>query len=168
MTNNIIKNIETQLRDKFSVKTDVELCKGLVAKFVATRTYFSWKGLVIISQHIILLEKENARITDLQHLFNEGFHYGKKTNKIPLLRGMQFGYIIIPIIVTTVPSEKLIKYVESQPPKRWSLFEFPVVVDTSFNKTYFFKKTPAWGAFFFSDMRKTVTQYIVKKTNEKA
>jgi hypothetical protein len=35
-----------------------------------------------------------------------------------------------------------------------------VVVDLSANQTSFFSGTAAWGAFFFSDMRKVVDTYI--------
>ena len=46
------------------------------------------------------------------------------------------------------------------PPKHWSLFEFPVIVDLAKSQIHYFKKTAVWGALFFSDMRKTVSKYI--------
>ena len=113
------------------------------------------------STDVIELDGATKRsIDDIKKLFNDGFGAGKRINKIPLVRGLQFGYMIIPIIAANNVGESLQKYVTDMPSKHWALFEFPVVIDLAGNQVHYFKKTPAWGAFFFSDMRNVVETYI--------
>jgi hypothetical protein len=51
---------------------------------------------------------------------------GAVANRLPLLRGMQFGYMIIPIIAGTDPDSALVQHVSALPKRHWSLFEYPV------------------------------------------
>lgn len=144
----------------FKVSRDVELPDGKPADITASRTYFSWKGFVLLSQHIVVRHINHAVPEDLSVLFDAGFSYGKKVNKIPLLRGLQFGYMIIPVIVGESPDESLIEVVSESPPKHWALFEYPVVVNLSTNDVSFFRGSAIWGKFFFSDLRIVVEKYI--------
>lgn len=93
----------------FNVSRDVILSDGNTAEAAASRTYFSWKGLVILSQHILVRHVDHATQQDAKALFDAGFRYGKKVNRVPLLRGMQFGYMIIPVIVGESPADALIQ-----------------------------------------------------------
>jgi hypothetical protein len=83
----------------FKVSRNVELSDGKKADIAASRTYISWKGLVILSQHIVVRHIDNATQDDAKALFKAGFRFGKKANWVPLLRGLQFGYMVIPVIV---------------------------------------------------------------------
>lgn len=113
-----------------------------------------------MSQHIYTSHQSTASILDLQNLFEIGFNYGKRINRVPLLRGMQFGYMIVPCIIVQFAAPDLIAYAENVPRKHWSLIEFPVVHELSTNRTYFHQQTPFWGAFFFSDARSIVEATI--------
>jgi hypothetical protein len=160
-TADIINAIARRLGEGgYKVSRDVSLPEGPVAKVAASRTYFSWKGLVILSQHVVIRQLDNARTQDVQELFEAGFRFGKQANWVPLLRGMQFGYMVIPVIVGTDPDSALVQYVSASPRKHWSLFEYPVVVDSRNCRTFNFQGTALWGAFFFSDMRQVVERYI--------
>jgi hypothetical protein len=144
----------------FNMSRDVRLHDGQTADITASRTYFSWKGLVILSQHVIVRHIDNASKGDVMALFDAGFQYGKKVNRVPLLRGLQFGYMIIPVIIGESPDPYLFESVSNCPPKHWSLFEYPIVVDLSTGRTSCFDGTPTWGAFFYSDMRQVADRYI--------
>jgi hypothetical protein len=144
----------------YKVSRDVSLPDGTAATLTASRTYFSWKGLVVLSQHIVARELDSGSAQDMQDLFEAGFRFGKRANRVPLLRGMQFGYMIIPVVIGVDPDSSLVEYVAGQPRKHWSLFEYPVLVDLRNRQTIHFKGTPIWGAFFFSDMRRLVEEYI--------
>ncbi len=157
----VLDQIAAALVDgSFKVSRNVCLSDGKEAGVAASRTYFSWKGLVIMSQHVVVRHVDNATRDDAKAMFDAGFRFGKKANWVPLLRGLQFGYMIIPVLVGESPKVDLVQAVSQCPPKRWSLFEFPVVVDLTANRTICFNGTAAWGAFFFSDMRKVVDKYI--------
>jgi len=113
-----------------------------------------------MSQHLLIARMKNAQVDDMEQLFNTGFKFGKQINRVPLLRGMQFGYMIIPVIATSNPCKDLLEYAISQPRKHWSLFGFPVVLDLESGETHYYRKTSAWGAFFFSNMRDVISRYI--------
>ena len=94
--------LSTRMRDYgLRVAHQVELPGGPVADLFGSRTYFSWKGLVLISQHVAVRDYADARptVADAKALFDAGFRQAKKVNRVPLLRGMQFGYIVITCLV---------------------------------------------------------------------
>ena len=156
-----LEKAKTNLKNaKYHIPTTEKMTDNNQIDLLASKTYFSWKGLVILSQHLLIKYIENPSLQNEQVFFEQGFKLGKKVNKIPLLRGLQFGYMIIPIIVTKNVEKSLLTYVTEMPPKHWALFEFPVIVDLAKNEIYYFKKTATWGAFFFSDMRNVVSKYI--------
>jgi hypothetical protein len=160
-TADIINGIERRLSEGgYKVARDVALPGGPVAAVTASRTYFSWKGLVVLSQHIVVRQLDNAKSQDVQQLFEAGFRFGKQANRVPLLRGLQFGYMIIPIIVGADPDSAVVQYVSASPRKHWALFEYPVVVDSRDCRAFHFQGKALWGAFFFSDMRQVVERYI--------
>ena len=154
-------------RGPFKVSRGVELPGGRKADIAASRTYFSWKGLVVLSQHIVVQHIDGASKDDANALFESGFRFGKKANWVPLLRGLQFGYMIIPVLVGESPDPSLIEFATQRPPKHWSLFEYPVVVDLGTNETICFSGTAAWGAFFFPDMRRVADTYIKGSLSDK-
>lgn len=157
----VINNIAAALENgPFNVSRDVELPDGSKADVVASRTYFSWKGLVILSQHVVVRHIDGASRDDVKALFDSAFRFGKKANWVPLLRGLQFGYMIIPVIVGESPDPSLVEAVSQRPPKHWALFEYPVVVDLSAQRTVCASGSWVWGNFFFSDLRKVADTYI--------
>ena len=156
-----LANIERCLSDSgYRVSRDVQLPDDGIAQIVASRAYLSWKGWVIQSQHILVQTINSPTVADMKNLFESGFRIGKKRNRVPLIRGLQFGYMIIPVVVANVVSNEVTQYVSQQPPNRWCLMEFPVVCDATSNETFYFKGTPVWGAFFFSDLRNVVAKHI--------
>ena len=162
----VLARIATALKGgRFRVRRGVKLSDGKKADIVAWRTYFSWKGLMIISQHVVVRHVDNATGDDAEELFEAGFCFGKKANKIRLFRGLQFGYIIIPVIVGESPGRVFAKDVRRPPRRHWALFELPVYVNLPTSQTLFFKGTDAWGAAFFSDMRKVA--YLIKRAVSK-
>jgi hypothetical protein len=157
----VLDNISNALSDgPFKVSRDIRLYDGQTADVTASRTYFSWKGLVIQSQHVIVRHIDNASRGDAMALFDAGFQFAKKVNTVPLLRGMQFGYMIIPVIIGKSPDPYLFEAVSQCPQKHWALFEYPIVVDLTTGRTSCFEGIAAWGAFFFSDMRQVADKYI--------
>jgi len=137
----------------FRIARGVTLPGGTPVDLAASRTKFSWKGLVILSQHLLLRHAPSATASDFQAFFDDGFLYAKRVNGVPLLRGMQFGYIIIPFIAVDTVTPEIITFATSLPRRHFSLFEFPFLYDLSTGQTYSYQKTAIWGAFYFSNMR---------------
>ena len=144
----------------FSVASAVSFGRDTELALTASRTCFSWKGMVILSQHVVFRQIARPGIQDVRDLGNLGFRFGKAKNRVPLLRGMQFGYVIIPIVIAESVTEAVRGYVLQQPRKRWCVLEFPVVYDQGKDQVHCFQKTGAWGAFFFSDARNIIQRCI--------
>lgn len=156
-----LEKTKQSMASKYRVSLSVDLPDGSTADLTASRTYFTWKGLCILSQHLFITRMDNAQVDDMKKLFETGFDFGKGINRVPLLRGMQFGYMIVPIIATSNPSKALLEYAVSQPRKHWAIFEFPVVLDLESGEAHYFRqKFVWWGGFYFSDIRKVVSRYI--------
>jgi hypothetical protein len=150
----LLSTLERNLSSsRFRVSRDVSLPDGATADLTASRTRFSWKGLVIISQHLLLRHLPTATVADFHALFDSGFLYAKRVNRVPLVRGLQFGYMVVPCIAIDTATPDLIAFASSRPRKHWCIFEFPVLHDLSTGQTHYFQETAMWGAFFFSDMR---------------
>jgi hypothetical protein len=150
----LLSTVERNLGlSRLRVSRDVLLPDGTAADLTASRTTFSWKGLVILSQHLLLRHVATATASDFHALFDSGFRYAKSVNRVPLLRGLQFGYMIIPCIAVDSATPDLITFASSRPRKHWCIFEFPVLYDLSTGQTHYYHDTAMWGAFFFSDMR---------------
>lgn len=156
-----LASVEGRLRKRgMRIARRVELPDESTADLVGSRTYFSWKGLVLLSQHVIVRSAESGSRAEAERLFDTGFQYAKKVNRIPLLRGLQFGYMVIPCLVLNHADESLVRYAESRPRKHWALFEFPVVVDLGAGTVHYYRQPAIWGAFFFTDMREVVEDGI--------
>ena len=143
----------------FKVSRDVMLSDGSTADLAASRNRFSWKGLVILSQHVVVRSVESASQHHMAGLLESSFRFGKKANRLPLVRGLQLGYMILPVIVTDTADRSLVESVTKPPRKRWALFELPVVLELANRRVVFFQGTPLWGAFFFSDARDIVSSF---------
>jgi len=145
---------------KFKVWRDVTLSDGNAVSLAARRNVFLWKGLVVLSQHILVMHKTAPTVADFRSLFQSGFEHAKKVNRIPLLRGMQFGYMVIPCIAGPSMDRGVVSHVTGQPDKHWSLSEFPVAVDLGSGETHYFRGRPAWGALYSSNLRALVSDFL--------
>jgi hypothetical protein len=95
----------------------------------------------------------------MKALFESGFGFGKKANWIPLLRGMQFGYLIVPVILTDNADHTLMESAARRPAKHWALSEFPVVIDLARHHLAYFQGAAAWGALYLPDLRNIVKAF---------
>jgi hypothetical protein len=153
--NPFLDSVETRLSQAgFHTARDLRLPRYATVQVAASRTVFTWKGLVLLSQHVLVRHCPTATISDLQAFFDAGYRYGMSANPVPLKRGIQFGYVIMPCLVVESCDPTLIQYACARPRKHWALFEFPVVHDLSTRRTHYFRQTPLWGAVYYSDMRK--------------
>jgi hypothetical protein len=151
----------------YSVSTNVRLDAGIMAAVAASRTCFSWKGFVILSQHVVIARYESAGVQEAEALFKSGFAHARRGNRIPLPRGCQFAFIVIPILVTARPSQELIAYVSKVPPKHWCLFELPTVLDPNSGVAAYYHGRVLWGGLYFSNMRNVISRFIDNAGHER-
>jgi hypothetical protein len=144
----------------YAVDDQGDLGRGATAALVASRTTFSWKGLVLLSQHVVVRAIARPTPADIEALCEGSFHVARKRNKVPLPRGLQFGYMIVPVVVADEVSQAVLDLVSRAPPKRLGIFTLPVICEAATGNVHFFRGTPLWGAFFFSDLRAVVGRYL--------
>jgi len=150
---------------RYRIRTGEQLNAASV-RFVASKTKFIVPVLALMSTHIVVLEKDEAKPQDMDNLFDMGFMLAKRINWIPLLRGMQFGYGIIPLIVGENPNSELLLYAASPPGGKFSLFEFPVVMDLTRHQVAFFEGSKMVGGMIWPMLQKIITTHIEPLVDE--
>jgi hypothetical protein len=144
----------------FTVARDVDLGDGATASLVASRTTFSWKGLALLSQHVVIQHLGRPTPRDVEVLLRRSFRVARKRNRVPLLRGMQFGFMVVAVIVADEVTQDVLDLVAQAPRKRWAVFELPVVCEAASGNIHFYRGSPLWGGFFFSDLRALIARYV--------
>lgn len=155
--------------ERYHIRTGAELDAQPI-RFVASRTKLAFP-MAIESIHIAVLERDRATWHDIKELFKTSFSLGKRINRVPLLRGMQFGYLIIPLIIGREPDVELLSNATLLPKRHWALVEFPVVVDLTCCRVAFFEGYDQEGGMFWPMLQKIVTSHIeplVDQINEGA
>lgn len=148
------------LESDFKTKRGVTLPSGGTADLAASRTKFFWPAVMFFSQHLLVRYLPNATVQDFQRLFDAGFRYGKSVNRVPLFRGLQFGYFILPVIAVDRATQELKDFASAAPKKHWALFEFPVLHELATGRTYFHRSTPLWGALINHEVRKLAEEIV--------
>lgn len=151
---------ESLAKAHFRVRTGEQLGAQSI-RFVASKTMFVPIGLSFLSTHIVVLEKDGAKPHDIDNLCDTGFKLAKRINWIPLLRGMQFGYAVMPLVIGKNPDEESLLYAISAPDMpRFCLFRFPVVVDMTECRVAFFEGWQKFGGAVWPKVQKIVMKHI--------
>jgi len=162
--NKFLEKTKQSMISKYRVSVHTQLPDGSIADLTASRTYFSLKGFVTISQHLLIARIENAQIDDMRQLLETGYKFGKQITRVPFYLRFQLSYMIIPVIATSNPDKDLLEYAIAQPNVSLTtplgILEYPVVLDLESGETHYRRKRSFVGAFFFSDMRNVVSRYI--------
>lgn len=144
----------------FRVRTSVQLGTSQVS-FMASKVFFMPVGFALLSTHVVALEKDEAKPGDIDIIFEIGFELAKRFNRIPLLRGMQFGYEIMPLIIGKNPHEETAMYAVSAPTMpKFGVQNFPIVIDVETCRPAFFEGFKMRGASFTLIAQKVVTKAI--------
>lgn len=151
---------------RFHVRTGEQLGAQPI-RFVASRTIFVIAGLYFLSTHIVALEKDGAKSHDIDELFGEGYRLARRINKIPLPRGMQFGYTVMPLIIGKDPDSEALLYAASPlTMPRYSLFNFPVVIDLTRCQVAFFEGFTKFGGGILPSVQDIVTKHLEPVVDE--
>lgn len=154
---------------------------GSTVALTASKLSFVWKGLVLISQHLVVKQCENPTVEEMKQLFEVGFQFARKNNRVPLPRGIQFGYMIVPCIVTervqtslaplppiaeardssqNLESLSLMQYVANPPKSHFSIIELPVLYDLASSKAHYFRANATWGSWMYPIAQKIAGKYV--------
>jgi hypothetical protein len=86
-----------------------------------------------------------------------------RAGKARLALGLGNSIVVYPVLVADAIPDELKQFVSSYEPKRWSIIEFPVVVDVSSGELAFYEKTPAWGAAYFRTTRREARDLLAPR-----
>lgn len=152
--------VKSFTKKHFRVRTSAQLGTSQV-NFMASKVFFMTMGFALLSTHVVALEKNEANQEDIDSLFEVGFDLAKRFNHIPLLRGMQFGYEIMPLIIGKTPHMETAMYAVSAPTMpKFGVQNFPVVIDVETCRAAFFEGFKARGGAFTLIAQKVVTKVI--------
>lgn len=163
----ITENISQELtRARYRIRTGESLHAENIC-FVASKVKFFPKyiPLSLVSTHIVVMEQDDAAPHDINELFETGFQLAKRINRIPLLRGMQFCYAILPLIIGNNPSSELLLHAATAPKSRFSLFSLPVVINTSTNRVVFFEGFKTVGGMIWPVLQEIVIKHVESRVD---
>ena len=159
--NTLIGKIKENLKKKgYGIQENIEygdykfllvghLSKFEVSKF-GTNDYFFTVGKV-----------KEPILANIRDLSNQSFGYSGGHRSNPLPPGIFGGYWVFPIIMVESVSESVSNAIQNEvPPKHWSSAEFPIVVDLTSKKTYYFQGTPIWGAAYYAGFRQLINEIV--------
>lgn len=157
----VISEIQKSLAGtRFRIRLGSEVGLDDVA-FVASRTIFIATGLLLMSTHFLVAEKDNVDPKYIDKIFGEGFKVARRINKLPLLRGMQFGYAICPTIISHNPEPNSLLYASTVPEQRWALVEYPIIVDRTRNQVAYFKGNAKLGAQIWPSLTNLIEKHLL-------
>jgi hypothetical protein len=87
------------------------------------------------------------------------YEYSRKNYK-GLIRGIQNGFVSIPVLAAHKIDESAIQFIETELKKHFSAFDFPVLIDMENEKTIYSTKTPIWGKMYYGYFRKRVQELL--------
>ncbi len=150
---------ENLSKGRFKIRTGAQLgVRDIV--FVASKNIFVPMVLGVVSAHVVALEKNDAKARDFDELFDTGFKVAKKINWIPLPRGLQFGYAVMPLIVDCDPDPESLLYAVSSQEMRWALLKYPILVDLKSKQLAYFNGNSSWALSIWPSLLEIVTRYI--------
>lgn len=157
---------ESLVKAHFRVRTGEQLGAQPV-RFLASKTIFVFAGFFLLSTHIVALEKDGAKPHDIDNLFDDGFKLAKRMNRVPLLRGMQFGYAVMPMIIgKNLDSESLLYAASAPTMPQFALHKFPILVDLTRCQVAFFEGFTKFGGAILPDVQKIITKHIEPLVDE--
>jgi hypothetical protein len=95
-------------------------------------------------------------VTTIEAVLAESFEYASRNyNGWP--RGMQSGIGVITILISSKIEESAIEYCHKlKSGKKWAGFTVPVVLNSSTNQVYFFKRNPVWGRVYYPHFKSLI------------
>jgi len=104
-------------------------------------------------------EIKETTLDSIRSFSSQAFDYSgqHRVNKLP--PGLFGGYWVFPIILVDQIENSVMNAVQQEdPPKHYSSAEFPIVIEKTTKKVYYFQRTPTWGAAFYAGFRQLASE----------
>jgi len=97
---------------------------------------------------------KDVTLANIRAFSNQSYGYAGSHRSNTLPPGLFGGFWAFSIILVDQLPDSVRQAIESDcPPKHWSSFEFPIVVETSTKKVTYFQGTPTWGMAYYAGFR---------------
>lgn len=118
-------------------------------------------GAALTSMHNFIFVKldEEADAVSVENYSAACAKYALENYK-GVVRGMQKGVVMYPVICQTHASETLMAQVQKKPSSHWAAFELAVAVDLSERRISYMKSTPLWGAAMWKGIKKAADKAL--------
>ena len=102
----------------------------------------------------IVGEVKEPTLANIRSFSNQAYGYSGQHRENKLPPGLFGGYWVFPIILVDQIQDSVMNAVQQEdPPKHYSSAEFPIVVEKTTKKVYYFQRSPAWGAAYYAGFR---------------
>jgi hypothetical protein len=103
----------------------------------------------------------NASVQFVQEYSKQLTKYGLGSLGPDLPRGFGGGMIVVPVLLSEDFDQTVKKWISNSfAPKHWAATEFPVLVSTRHQQSYYCTKTRIWGAAYYRGFRKFIESQI--------
>ena len=107
---------------------------------------------------------KDATVANIKAFSNQSYGYAgsNRSNKLP--PGTFGGFWAFSIIFVDQLQDSVRQVIQNDcPPKHWSSFEFPIVVELSTGKATYFQGTPVWGMAYYAGFRSLASEITAVK-----
>ena len=148
---------EQMLADGNSVSF-VELGGGVA--LVGYQSKFRWRWFATkLHLFTVVLAVPEATSEQLSVHTQQAVDYAMATKG--KLRGLQVGIAVIPALASEAVPADARQAVEARPPKKWSAFVFPAIVDLTTNETHWYRGRILWGRLYDRWLRTRLERVLV-------
>ena len=114
----------------------------------------SWGALAVKMHHYFFVTHDDtATAADFDAFTQASVKWGLKHYE-GLLRGMQKGVAIYPVLLQASPSAEVVAYTKQKPDAHWAAFALPTVVNLTTGAVDYLDKTPIWGFAMWKGIKK--------------
>ncbi len=130
-------------------------------ELVAARSAFELSKFGKMTRFIIASTLNPVDTKKVKDYSSKATKYALDNRQSLLPRGFGGSLLAVPVIVSDDLTEDMKKWLnETLAEKHYAAFEFPVLISPKERRIYYCKKTPAWGAAYYSGFRKFVEQEL--------
>ena len=152
-----LTRFEQQLTSKeYSLKRNISILPYQI-DLIASKSSFEASKFGKMTRTISFTSMENVNTETIQEFSKYATKYALDNRDSLLPRGLGGSLLSIPVIISRDFDIELRQWMEKNLVKKhWAAFEFPVLISLKDQEIYYCKKTPIWGAAYYSGFRKFV------------
>jgi hypothetical protein len=127
----------------------------------ASRVRFYWQRLAWFSQAVCVFKCDTLTPRIVETLKKRTKSFAQSQKHFPLFRGLQFGYMNIPVMLCSQCEKDAQEIVESLTEKSWTEITLPIIINLKTEKWFVSEKSPYQNDFFFAELKNLAEDYLM-------